>query len=127
MSRLITFALTLFLAMIAVPAAAQTLSFSPTRLGNITQTHTTVGTTTADAIASASVLPALQAWAICNDAVNASTYLIVGEAADAATDGRTLLPGACYECPNCTPATLKAMKVKGQAAANGYSVIQYKQ
>lgn len=101
--------------------------FSNTRVSNVIYSHSTVGTTTADAIADASVLPNLLAWKICNDAVNTSTYLLLGEAADVATDGVSLAPGSCFECPNCNPATLKAIKVKGQAADNGYSVIQFKQ
>jgi hypothetical protein len=39
----------------------------------------------------------------------------------------TLLPGACFECKNCKSSTLALLKVKGQAASNGYSVIQYRE
>lgn len=101
--------------------------FSNTRVGGIKSTHATIGTTTGDAIASASVNSGLLAWKICNDAVNTSTHLYVGEAADAATDGVQLGKGQCFECPNCNSATLKLIKVKAQAASNGYSVIQYRQ
>lgn len=108
-------------------ANAQVISFDNVRIGTIVQSHATVGTTTADAIADASVVPSLLAWKICNDAVNVSTHLIVGQAADVATDGIVLGLGDCFECPNCTPSTLKAFRVKGQAADNGYSIIQYRQ
>ena len=101
--------------------------FSNTRVGSLVHTHTTVGTTAALAIPSASVSSNLLAWKICNDAVNTSTYLFVGKAADPATDGVQLAPGACFVCPNCVGVTLKAVNVKAQAASNGYSVIQYKQ
>lgn len=106
-------------------AKAQTF-FANTKSSVLSFTHSTVGTTTADAISSSSVGGNVISWKICNDAVNTSTYLLVGQAADAATDGVMLDKGQCFECPNCRPATLKLMKVKAQAASNGYSVIQYK-
>jgi hypothetical protein len=118
--------LSMALIMFSVQASAQVF-FSNTRTGNLIQTHSTVGTSAADAIASASVSNNLLAWKICNDAVNTSTYLFVGEAADPATDGVQLDKGQCFECPNCTAKTLKTIKVKAQAASNGYSVIQFKQ
>lgn len=107
-------------------ASAQAF-FPNTRVGSLTHYRTTVSTTTADAIPSASVVGNLLGWQICNDAVNTSTYLFVGKAADAATDGVQLDKGQCFQCPNCTSATLKLMKVKAQAASNGYAVLQYKQ
>lgn len=118
--------LALFATVFAQAASAQVF-FSNTRVGNVLYSHTTVGTTTAVAISPSSVSPGLLAWKLCNDAVNTSTYLIVGEATDVATDGAQIGPGVCFDCPNCNAATLKAVKVKGQAAANGYSVIQFKQ
>lgn len=99
--------------------------FSPVRVTRVAQYHTTVGTTTAAAIPSANVTGNLVSWKVCNDAVNTSTYLLVGQATDASTDGTSLAPGACFECANCTTSLLKLMKVKGQAASNGYSVLQY--
>lgn len=116
----------LFVLATAQVATAQVF-FSNTRVGAVVQTHTTVGTSTAAAIASASVSNNLLAWKICNDAVNTSTYLYVGKASDVSTDGVQLAPGACFECPNCVASALKAARVLGQAAANGYSVVQYKQ
>lgn len=110
----------------AVSADAQVF-FANTRVGTVVQAHSTVGTAAADAIASASVGTNLLAWKICNDAVNSSTYLFVGKAADPATDGVQLDKGQCFECPNCNAATLKLIKVKAQASSNGYSVVQYKQ
>lgn len=119
-----------FLALAGTFAASQAhaqVFFANTRVGNVVTKHTTVGTSTADAIADADVSPALLAWKICNDAVNTSTYLLVGEAVDVSTDGVSVAPGSCFECPNCNSATLKAIKVEGQASSNGYSVVQYKQ
>jgi hypothetical protein len=111
---------------VALKSQAQVF-FSNTRVSNVIFSHATVGTSSADAIADASVLPNLLAWKICNDAVNTSTYMFVGEASDVGTDGVSLAPGTCFECPNCNAATLKAARVKGQAASNGYSVVQFKQ
>lgn len=128
MSRLpVLFLSVLAMLFVSMPSMAQTISFNNTRIGTVTNVRGTVGTTTALAIADASVLPAALAWSICNDAVNTSTFLYVGKAVDAATDGQMLGLGQCYVCPNCTPASLKLMRVKGQAAANGYTVVQYKQ
>ena len=107
-------------------ASAQAF-YSQSRIGSIIHTHATVGTSTTAAISSGSVGTNILSWKICNDAVNTSTYLYVGKAADVATDGVQLDKGACFECPNCTRATLLLMKVKAQAADNGYSVVQYKQ
>lgn len=111
----------------AIPAQAQVVFFQNTRVGSLVNYHTTVGTTTALAIPSASVSTAILGWQICNDAVNTSTYLLVGKAADVATDGVQLDKGQCFLCQNCNQATLKATKVKAQAASNGYSVTQFKQ
>lgn len=111
---------------VAAPLQAQVF-FSNLRVSNAIYTHSTVGTSTALAISASAVSPGLLGWKLCNDAVNTSTYLLVGEAVDVSTDGRMLGPGKCHECPNCSPATLKAVKVEAQAASNGYSIVQYKQ
>lgn len=115
------------LALIVAPLASAQVFFSNLRVGSVVSYHTTVGTSTAAAIPSGSVSSNLLGWKICNDAVNSSTYLLVGKAADVGTDGTSLAPGACFVCPNCTGSTLKAANVKGQASSNGYSVLQYKQ
>jgi len=120
----------LLLALVAVLFAGSANAqqfYANSRVSKITSYHTTVGTTTALAIPAASVGGNLLSWKICNDAVNTSTYLAVGQAADVSDDGTTLAPGACYVCDNCASAVLKLMKVEGQAASNGYSVIQYRQ
>jgi hypothetical protein len=101
-------------------------SNSDSRIVSVSQYHTTVGTATAAAIPSASVAGNIVSWKLCNDAVNTSTYLLAGFAVDAATDGVMMAPGACYVCENCQPAILKLLKVKAQAASNGYTVILYK-
>ncbi len=119
-------ALVLTIVGLSTVASAQ-VYYSNVRIGSLIHTHTTVGTSTTAAISSGSVGSNLLGWKICNDAVNTSTYLYVGKASDVATDGVQLDKGACLECPNCTRATLLLMKVKAQAADNGYSVVQYKQ
>ncbi len=85
----------------------------------------TQGVSSIVAIASASVLGNVGFWKICNDAVNTSTQLYVGKATDTESDGVALDKGACFVCAECTGAALKLMRVSGQAASNGYSVIQY--
>lgn len=100
--------------------------FENTRVSSVVSYHTTVDTTTALAIPAANVTGDILSFKICNDAVNTSTYLLVGQAADVSTDGTMLDKGQCYVCENCKPSVLKALKVEGQAASNGYSVIQYK-
>lgn len=125
--KLSALCLALFLGALVSNVASAQVFFGNTRVGNVVYNHTTVGTSTTLAISSSSVSPNLLAWKICNDAVNTSTYMLVGEATDVATDGVSVGPGLCFECPNCNAATLKLIKVKGQAASNGYSVIQYKQ
>ena len=97
------------------------------RISSISTYHTTVGATTALAIASSSVVGNVYGFKICNDPVNAtSTYLAVGLATDVSTDGARLGLGECYVCENCKPAILKLLKVEGQGASNGYSVVQFK-
>ncbi len=109
----------------ATQASAQQF-FSGDRISGVVQSHATVGTSTAAAIAPSSVVGGLVSFKICNDAVNTSTHLLVGQAVDVSTDGVMLGLGQCFECINCKSDVLKAMKVEGQAASNGYSVIQYK-
>jgi hypothetical protein len=116
-------ALVLFVA--TTQASAQQY-FSPDRTASVVQTRATVGTTTAAAISPSSVAGSLLSFSVCNDAVNTSTYLLVGQAVDVSTDGVMLGLGQCFECVNCKSDVLKALKVEGQAASNGYTVIQYK-
>jgi hypothetical protein len=100
--------------------------FANSRITAVTFKRATVGTTTADAIATADIAGNVLSWKICNDAVNTSTYLIVGAAADVADDGVRLLPNACFVCDNCSGSLLDSLKVKAQAASNGYSITQYR-
>lgn len=124
MLRLIAFVTSLLL--FAASANAQVF-FGNTRVGNVTYTRGSVGTSTADAISASAVSPGLLGWQICNDAVNASsTYLAIGEAVDVSTDGVRIGLGACFVCTNCNAATLKAINVEGQGT-DTYTVIQYKQ
>src|SRR5690242_8928757 len=111
-----------FLVALLLVASAQSASaqvfFSNTRVGSVVQTHATVGTAAALAISSSSVASNLLSWKVCNDAVNSSTYLYVGKAADPSTDGVQLAPGACFVCPNCNASTLKLVNLKAQASSN---------
>lgn len=128
MQRLIALAFAFLVSFVLEAGGAEAqVFFANTRVGTVTSTHTTVGTSTALAISSGSVGTAVLGWQICNDAVNTSTYLYVGKASDAATDGVQLDKGQCFVCPNCNAGSLKLVKLKAQAASNGYSVIQYKQ
>jgi hypothetical protein len=52
---------------------------------------------------------------------------MVGKSLDLATDGVRLGLGKCFDCLNCSPGSLRAAKVAGQGASNGYSVIQFQQ
>ena len=104
-------------------ANGQSIIYSD-KVTKISHYHATVGTTTAVAIAAPDTN--ILGWKICNDAVNTSTYLLVEQAVDVSTDGTMLGLGQCFDCPNCTGALLKLMKLEGQAASNGYSVIQYR-
>lgn len=113
-------------ALLCISSVSQAQGYA-SRIARLEFYHATVGTTTALAIPSVSVGGNVVAWKVCNDAVNASTFLAVGEAADVSSDGVMLPLGACFECPNCKGDTLKLIKVEGQAAANGYSVIQYRE
>ncbi len=123
MIRLIGFSLFLGFSSIA---NANVVFFDDTRITDVTVTRGTVGTSTGVALAAASIGGNIRAWKICNDAVNTSTFLLVGKAVDVTTDGVELDKGQCFECPNCTKATLEAMRVEAQASSNGYSVIQYR-
>lgn len=110
---------------LSVPAQAQVF-FANTRVGTVLYAHSTVGTSAADAIAPTAVGPNILAWQICADGANAS-YVAISTGVDPDTDGVRVKAGECFECPNCTATTLKNANVKGGAAAQGYSVLQYKQ
>jgi len=107
-------------------AFSQDMFTSVNKTAYVSTYHTDVGTTTAAAIPTASVYSNITGFKICNDPVNTSTYLQIGQAADVTTDGIRLDKGKCLECANCKSGILKTLKVEGQAATNGYSVIQYR-
>lgn len=121
------------LALIVAAFALFTLSTSASaqfavgkRVGKMSYSHGSVGTSAAAAISSGSVVGNSVRWLICNDAVNgSSTYLAVSSNANPAVDGIRLGLGQCLECQNCSTALLKAINVLGQGASNGYSVTQY--
>lgn len=94
------------------------------RVGKTVYTHATVGTTAADAILAASVCTGPLHFTICHDAADTPTFLAFGKAADPLTDGTRLAPGQCLKFTYTSAANLKALKVVGQAASTGYSIIQ---
>jgi hypothetical protein len=82
-----------------------------------------VGTTAAAATEVAN--KATWGWTLCHDGVGSGgTYLAFSEDTDPDTDGTRLVPGACFDCINCGFGTLSRLRVKGQAAATTYSIIQ---
>lgn len=119
----ILFALVAFL--ITSSIAVAQVALGPVKVGSTTHAHATIGTSAAVAIAPASVVPGLLGWQLCADAGNTNT-VIVGKAVDPASDGMVLAANMCFVCQNCSMATLKAINVKGGAAAQGYSVVQFK-
>lgn len=78
------------------------------------------------ALAASALLPSALGWRICNAAINSSTWLAVGKTTDPEVDGVRLGPGKCFDCPACTKAALGAVKLSAQAAADAYSVVQFK-
>lgn len=108
-----------------LPAQAQ-VQLTQVRIGTVLYSHASIGTTAGAAISSASVGPAILGWTICADGANAS-YIALSNNADPDTDGVRIKAGECLACPSCSPATLKAAKVKGGAAAQLYAILQYKQ
>lgn len=100
--------------------------FANTRIGRADFDHSTVGTSAQDAIAPANVGANVLSWAVCADSANAN-YVAVSQNADPDTDGIRLGAEQCYTCSNCTASLLKSLKVKGGAAAQGYSVLQWRQ
>lgn len=109
----------------ATDADAQ-IFFANTRIGKTDFDHGTVGTSAQDALADADVGANVLSWAICADSANAN-YVAVSQNADPDTDGIRLGAEQCYTCANCTASLLKAIQVKGGAASQGYSVLQYRQ
>ena len=97
------------------------------RIGTVLYSHSTVGTSAQDAIASGSVDRLTFGWDICHDGGSASAYLAVSTGVDPDTDGVRVATGECYVCPNCGGKALRNTNVKGSAAATGYSVVQRKQ
>jgi hypothetical protein len=97
--------------------------------GNSTHTQivkATDGVNAVAAIAGGSIIGNLRGFQVCNDAVNTSTYMIIGWASTVNPLGRRIAPGDCFVCDECKVSILSNMKVAAQAAANGYSVVQFK-
>lgn len=97
----------------------------PVRIKTVGFYHGTVGTTGTIAMPIASIPGNVVGWKVCNDAVNTSTQLFIGSLVDSVNVGSSLKKGQCFACVQCPGLTLHDVKLTGQAAANGYSVIQY--
>jgi hypothetical protein len=109
------------LCLFAVPAFSAP---NTDRVDTLLQYHTTVDTAAALAIPVVNVGAQLRGWRFCADAGNTNTVAL-GQLADL-SDGMVLAAGACFVCDKCTTPTLKAMQVKGGAAAQGYSFVQFR-
>jgi hypothetical protein len=96
------------------------------RIGSVSYSHATVGTSAQDAVAPASVDSRIVGWKVCHDSESAATYLSLSTGVDPDVDGARIGPGNCFLCLECGGQTLKDLNVKGQAAGTGYSVIQFK-
>lgn len=68
----------------------------------------------------------LVGWQVCNDGVNTSTALYISKGADPSSSGRSIMPGKCHQCEQCSDKILSQLYVSAQAASNGYSVLQFK-
>lgn len=95
------------------------------RIGSVDYFHSSVGTTAQDAIPAGNVERNVKGWRICHDAGSTANYLAISTGADPATDGIYIAANTCYECDECGGTALKDVNVKADAAATGYSVIQF--
>jgi hypothetical protein len=116
-----TTAMSILLLLVACSARANV------KINTVTYSHASVGTTGTAAIAPASVVTKVYGWSVCHDAGSANAYLAVSKTADPDLDGVRVGPGECYHCTNCGSRSLKAIFVKGSAAATGYSIVQNEQ
>ncbi len=126
MFRLVlTFVAALIVSFLTSTIGLAQVALGPVKVGSTIHYHTTVGTTTALAIPLVSVAPGILGFEICADYGNTNS-LIIGKNADAAVDGSVIGPGVCFQFQNASGSVLKALNVKGGAAAQGYSVVQFK-
>ena len=102
------------------------LADSGRRIGKISYYHSTVGTTAQDAIPAGNVDSKIRGWRICHDSDSTANYLAMSIGADPAVDGLRKGPDLCYECDECGAQALIDLNVKADAAATGYSVLQFK-
>ena len=98
---------------------------SERRISSIKYYHSTVGVAAQDAITAIEVDTRLKGWRICHDAASTAGYLAISTNADPATDGLRIAPSQCYQCDDCGSKGLLEANVKADAAATGYSVLQF--
>jgi hypothetical protein len=96
------------------------------RVSSVSYHHATVGTTAQDAVSPSSVDTRIVGWRLCHDPESTANYLSASVGADPAVDGIRITPGQCFECNDCGRKGLIDLNVKADAAATGYSVIQFK-
>ena len=121
----IAYRIKLIMAALLAAVSSQTAKAdSVVRVGGLEFYHDTIGTTASGAIPSISV-KSLFSYKVCADSGNAS-YVAVSKDLDPDTDGVRLQAGQCFECVGCTASLLRDLKVKGGAASQGYSVVQYR-
>jgi len=87
---------------------------------------TTDGVSAEAAISSGDILPNLRGFWVCNDAVNTSTYLLIGWSVSVQSTGMRLGKGQCWKCEECNKAILSGMYVSGQADSNAYGIAMFK-
>ena len=95
------------------------------RISSVAYAHDLVGVAAQVALATVSIDVGLRGWRVCHDAASAGTWLAVSQGADPAIDGVRVAPGQCFECDDCGSKGLIGLNVKADAAATGYSVLQF--
>ena len=116
----------LFAFMVSVLASTSFAQIGRVKITKVVYTHSTVGTSAADAILASIVERNIKGWTVCHDAGSASTFLSFSDGADPDVDGTRLEAAQCFFCSGCSFKTLVNLNVKGSAAGTGYSILQQK-
>jgi hypothetical protein len=120
MGHYIIFIVAVFLSQIAFSQIGK-------RVGKVEYYHATVGTAAQDTLPAINVdARNVKGWRICHDSDSTANYLAISIGADPAADGVRIGAGLCFDCDDCGGVALKDSNVKADAAATGYSVIQFK-
>jgi len=102
-----------------------------TDIADVDTTHTDISKTTDGvsaeaAIGASDIIANIRGFQVCNDAVNTSTYLLIGWSATVQDTGIRIGKGICYSCEECSRSILSNMYVSGQADANAYGIVQWR-